>query len=228
MANVSLKAERREATGKEQVKKLRRAGKVPGIVYGRHIDAPILIQLDEREVFHLTHGSHAGSLESIVIDLELAEGGKTANRPTLIKEVQTDALRGTVLHIDLNEISLTEKIHTHVPIVAKGECQGEKMGGILEQVIREIEVSCLPTDMPEAVVVDVTELAPHQSIKVSDLNVGEGVEVLTDKNQAVFTVIVPRAVAAEAEAEEALVEEGAAEPEVIGEQEPGGAAEEEA
>jgi len=226
MANVSLKAERREARGKEQVKKLRNAGKVPAVVYGRHMEAPIPIQLDEREVFHLTHGSHAGSLESIVIDLEIADDKETINRPVLIKELQTDALRGTVLHIDLNEILLTEKIHTRVPIVPKGECQGEKMGGILEQVIREIEVSCLPTDMPEEITVDVTGLGPHESIKVGDLNVGEAVEVLTDKGQPVFTVIVPRVVTAEAEAEEALAKEGEAEPDVIGEGEPGGQSEE--
>ena len=132
MAQVSLKAERRERLGKEQVKKLRSEGKVPGVVYGRHLDAPIPIELDEREVFHLTHGSHAGSLESIVIDLEIKDGRKKMKRPALIKEVQTDPLRGIVLHIDLNEISLKEKIHARVPVVHTGECKGEKVGGILE------------------------------------------------------------------------------------------------
>jgi large subunit ribosomal protein L25 len=227
MAGVSLKAERREALGKEQVKKLRRRGKVPGVVYGRHAEAAIPIELDEREVFHLAHGSHAGSLESIVIDLEITEGGKKSKHPTLIKEVQTDSLRGRVLHIDLNEISLTEKIHTHVPVFHKGECKGEKMGGILEQVVREIEIACLPVDLPEEIVVDVSDLGPHESIKVGDLSVGERVDVVTDKNQPVFTVIVPRAVAAEAEEEaaEALVGEEAGEPEVIGEKKAEGEAE---
>jgi large subunit ribosomal protein L25 len=223
MAEVSLKAERRERFGKGQARRLRREGKVPGIVYGRHIEAPIPIELDERDVFRLTHGSHAGSLESIVIDLEIKDGRKKTKRPALIKEVQTDPLRGIVLHVDLNEISLTEQIHTHVPIIAKGECKGEKLGGILEQVIREIEISCLPTDMPEAITVDVSELLPHQSVKVSDLDLGAKVEVLTDKNQPVFTVIVPRVVAAEAEEEvaaEAVAEGEEAEPEVIGEEKP--------
>ncbi len=225
MAQVSLKAERRERLGKEQVKKLRSEGKVPGVVYGRHIDAPIPVELDEREVFHLTHGSHAGSLESIVIDLEIKDGRKKMKRPALIKEVQTDPLHGIVLHIDLNEISLKEKIHARVPVVHTGECKGEKVGGILEQIVREIEVSCLPTDMPEAITVDVSELDPHQTIKVGDLNVSDNVEVLTDKGQPVFTVIVPRAVAAEAAeeaVEEVLVEEEGAEPEVIGEKKPEG------
>jgi len=223
MAGVSLKAERRDRFGKGQARKLRRDGKVPGIVYGRHIEAPIPIELDEREVFGLTHGSHAGSLESIVIDLEIKDGRKKVNRPALIKEVQTDPLRGIVLHVDLNEISLTERIHTRVPVVGKGECKGEKLGGILEQVIREIEVSCLPTDMPEAVTVDVSELLPHQSVKVGDLDLGEKVEILTDKSQPLFTVIVPRVVAAEAAEEaagEAAAEGEAAEPEVIGEETP--------
>jgi large subunit ribosomal protein L25 len=221
MAEVSLKAERRDRFGKEQARKMRREGKVPGIVYGRHLESPIPIELDGHEVFVLTHGSHAASLESIVIDLEIKDGRKKVKRPALIKEVQTDPLRGIVLHVDLNEISLTERIHTHVPVIGKGECKGEKLGGILEQVIREIEVSCLPTDMPEAVTVDVSELLPHQSIKVGNLDLGDKVEVLTEKNQPVFTVIVPRVVAAEAaeeEAAEAVAEEEGAEPEVIGEE----------
>lgn len=225
MAAVALKAERREGLGKAQVKKLRAAGKVPAIVYSRHIDVPIPIQLDEREVSHLMHGSHAGSLESIVIDLEIKDGRKKIKRPALIKELQTDPLRGIVLHIDFNEISLTEKIHTHVPVVHTGECKGEKTGGILEQVIREIEVSCLPTDMPEAITVDVSELGLHEAIKVGSLDVGEGVEILTDLAQPVFTVIVPRIVEAEAAeevAEEAVLEEAEAEPEVIGEKKPEG------
>jgi large subunit ribosomal protein L25 len=229
VAGVSLKAERRERLGKEQIKKLRREGKVPGVVYGRHMEAPIPIELDEREVFHLTHGTHAGSLESIVIELEINDGRKKTKQPALIKEVQTDPLRGIVLHIDLNEISLTEKIHTHVPVLATGECKGEKMGGILEQVVREIEVSCLPTDMPEAITVDVSDLAPHQTIKVGNLELGENVEILTDKAQPLFTVVVPRAVAAEATeeaGEEALAEEGEGEPEVIGEKKPEGESEE--
>jgi large subunit ribosomal protein L25 len=230
MAEVTLTAEQRERHGKEQIKKLRREGKVPGIVYGRHVEEPIPIELDEREVFHLAHGTHAGSLESIVIDLEIKSGRKKVKHPALIKEVQTDPLRGIVLHIDFNEISLTEKIHTRVPILHTGECKGEKTGGILEQVIREIEISCLPGDMPEAITVDVTELELHQAIKVGDLHIGANVEVLTDRSQPVFTVIVPRAVAAEA-AEEVpageLVEEAAAEPEVIGEKKPEKEAEEE-
>ena len=220
MAGVSLKAERRDRLGKGQVRKLRAAGKVPGVVYGRHMDGPVPIELDEREVFHLTHGSHGGSLESIVIDLEVKDGGKTVNRSALIKEVQTDALRGIVLHIDLNEISFKEKVHTHVPIVSHGECAGEKLGGILEQIVREIEVSCLPMDMPESITVDVSHLEIHGSIKVRDLDVGDKVEVLTDLNQPVFAVIVPRVVAAEAAEEEAgeeLAAEEGAEPEVIGE-----------
>jgi len=229
MAEVALKAERRERLGKGQVRRLRRDGKVPGIVYGRHIDAPIPIELNEREVFHLTHGSHAGSLESIVIDLEIKDGRTTMKHPALIKEVQTDSLRGIVLHIDFNEISLKEKIHTHVPVVHTGECKGEKTGGILEQVIREVEVSCLPMDMPEAITVDVTDLDVQGTIKVGDLAVGGNVEILTDHSQPIFTVIVPRAVAAEAveeAAEEELVEEGGAEPEVIGEKKPEGESEE--
>ncbi|MBN1918991.1 MAG: 50S ribosomal protein L25 [Verrucomicrobia bacterium] len=219
MAEVSLKAERREALGRKQVKKLRRLGKVPGVVYGRRIEAAIPITLDAREVYHLTHGSHGGSLESIVISLEIEAEGKTSKHPTLIKELQMDAIQGTVLHIDLNEISLTEKIHTRVPVFPKGECKGEKMGGILEQVFREIEIACLPGDLPEEIIVDVSDLGPHDSIKVGDLNMGDRVEVLTDKNQPVFTVIVPRLVAAEAEEAVAgpVAGEGTEEPEVIGE-----------
>ena len=107
--------------------------------------------------------------------------------------------------------------------------EGEKTGGILEQVSREIEVSCLPADMPEAITVDVTDLGEHQTIKVGDLDVGEKVEILTDKSRPVFTVIVPRAVVAEAAeeaAEEVLAEGEEGEPEVIGEKKAEGEPEE--
>jgi len=217
MAQVSLKAERRERRGKEQMKKLRVEGMVPGVVYGRHMDVSIPVKLSEREVFHLTHGAHAGSLESIVIDLEITDGRKKSKRPTIIKGVQTDSLRGIVLHIDFNEISLKEKIVARVPILYRGECKGEKSGGILEQVTREIEVSCLPMNMPEEITVDVSDLDVHDTVKVGDLEVADEVEVLTKLNRPVFSVILPRVVAAEAAAGEELAAEEGGEPEVIGE-----------
>ncbi len=224
MARIRISAERRTAKGKQSVKLLRAAGKIPAVVYGKNIES-MIIQLDQKNVFELTHGAHASSLESVVINLDIKDGKEKIKKSTLIKEIQYDHLRGDVLHIDFNEISLTEKVHTHIPIVTTGESVGEKTGGILEHTLRELEVSCLPVDLPEEVKIDISDLDLHQAIHVGDIDLGPNVEILTDKELAVVAIAAPR-VAVELE-EAKVVEEEVAEPEVIGEKEAEEEAEEE-
>ena len=214
MAQVTLNAEKRSAVGTQKVKQLRRSGYIPAIVYGRHTDT-FGIQIDEKEFLKLAHGTHGASLESILINLDI-KGDKPENRLTLIKEIQHNPFSGKAVHIDFNEVSLTEKIHTHIPVIVVGESKGEKQGGILDQSIREIEVACLPNDLPEEVKVDVSDLDMHQSIHVKDLDIGDKVDILTDADLSIVSVIVPRVVE-EAATEE--VEEEALEPEVIGKKE---------
>ena len=213
MAKVMLKAELRPEITKQSRKKIRREGNIPAIVYGAGKEsAPV--QISSYDFGKLTHGEHGVSLESVIIDLEVSDGAKTSTRHTIIKEIQQDPIKGKVLHIDFNEISMTQKIHTHVPVIAVGESVGEHQGGIREQVLREIEVACLPADMPEAIKINIEELDIGDSIHISDINLGENVEILNDQKQTVFTVLAPRKIEEE-EGEEVV--EGVEEPEVIGE-----------
>ena len=151
------------------------------------------------------------------VNQKIKDGKQKRTKSTIIKEIQHDFLKGDVLHIDFNEISLTKKIHTHIPVVTVGDNIGEHHGGILEHTMRELEISCLAADLPAEVVVNVENLDMNQSIHVRDIDLGSKVEILNDPAQTVITVTMPKKVVEEEELEE-LVEE-AAEPEVIGEKE---------
>jgi len=213
MAKVMLEAELRPQITKQKLKECRREGKIPAVVYSAGKKS-IPVQLAYQDFFKLAHGEHGASLESVIIDLAVNDGEKVKTKHTIIKEIQHDPIKGQVLHIDFNEISMTKIIHTHVPIVAVGESIGEHHGGICEQTMRELEVACLPTDMPESVPINIENLDIGQSIHVRDIELGDKVEILNDPQQTVFTVLAPRKIEEVAEEE---VEEALEEPEVIGE-----------
>ncbi len=216
MAEIALKSHVRKERGTYGVKRLRAQGKVPGIVYGKEIE-PVSIELEGQDVYALTHGSHAASLESVIVSLEIEDGGKNEPRPTLITEIQHHPITGDILHIDFHQISLTEKIHARIPIVTLGESPGVSAGGILEHAMRELDISCRAMDLPEEAKLDISELGLGESIHVRDVDLGPNVEILNDPDLSVISVTVPRA-----ELEVAVVEaeEEAEEPEVIGEREP--------
>jgi large subunit ribosomal protein L25 len=213
MAKVMLKAELRSEITKQSRKKIRREGNIPAVVYASGKESSA-VQISSYDFGKLAHGEHGASLESVIVDLEVNDGSKSSTRHTIIKEIQQDPIKGKVLHIDFNEISMTQKIHTHVPVIAVGESLGEKLGGIREQVLREIEVACLPADMPESIKINIEELDIGHSIHISDLDLGEKVEILNAPKQTVLTVLAPRKIEEEEEEE---VAEGIEEPEVIGE-----------
>lgn len=213
MAEITLKSQIRKERGKGAAKQLRGRGKVPGVVYGRGIE-PVSIELEGQDVYTLTHGSHAASLESVIVSLEIEDGGENAPRPTLITEIQHHPITGEVLHIDFHQISLTERIHARIPILTFGESPGVAEGGILEHALRELDVSCKAMDLPEETKVDISELGLGESIHVRDVDLGPNVEILNDPDLSVISVTVPRA-APEVEVVEA--EEEVEEPEVIGE-----------
>jgi large subunit ribosomal protein L25 len=214
MAEVKIRSQVRKARGKGAAKKLRTAGKVPGIVYGKGMES-VPIELDAAEVHSLTHGAHMASLESIVVSLEIQDGGESDTRPTLIKEIQHDPIKGDILHIDFHQISLAERIHARIPVFTVGDCPGVSEGGILEHALRELDVACKAADLPEEVRVDISKLGLGESIHVRDIDLGPNVEILNDTDLSVVSVTVPRVVV------EAVVteEEKVAEPEVIGEKE---------
>jgi len=207
MASASLGAEARSETGKGAARKLRATGRVPGVVYG-HGREPQSLSLNARELEKLLGSIAAGST---VVELSL--GNATTN--TLIREVQRHPFKKQILHVDFMELVAGEKVIVDIPLVFVGTPEGVRTGGgLLEQILHSIEVNVDPSSIPNHIDVDVVNLAMGHSLHVRDLNLPEGVEVLTDEDATVCAVIAPRAVVEEAAAAEG--EAGAvAEPELI-------------
>ena len=186
MAIVTLKSTRRDGVGKGVARRLREAGNVPAIYYGRG-EEPVALTLQVKELETLIHGS-AGS--NVIVDLKV-EGAAAADRKAILREIQRHPVRGNILHVDLQHISLSERITVEVPVVLVGVPTGVKDGGgILEHLLREVEVECLPTDIPEKLTVDVSNLNIGESVHVSDLVIGN-VEVRTEAARTVATVVPP-------------------------------------
>lgn len=182
---VELKAEPREITGRGPSGRLRRTGVVPGIVYGKKKE-PRKVQMKQQDIVRIF--KHASS-ENILVDLKLG----TESKMVFIKEIQHDPLTDKFLHIDLHEVAADEKMRAKLPTLSKGEPSGVKTGGgILEHTLHEIEVECLPTDLPEFIEIDVSHLEMGQSIHVSELTLGEKVRILTHQELPIFSVVAPQ------------------------------------
>lgn len=209
MEKVIVRAEIREEVGKSKVKELRKQDLIPAVVY-RAGKETINVKIGRRSLFDALHTA-AG--ENVLITLEVKNDKKKKDRTCIIKEIQRDPIKDNVIHVDLNEISLTEKIKVKVPVHAHGEAEGVvKEEGILEHVIWEVEVECLPTDIPEKIEVEVTPLKIGDTIYIKDLTTSPGVKILNDPELAVLTVKAP---SKEELPEEAAPAEGMEEPEVI-------------
>lgn len=208
MATAQLGAAPRAERGKGAARALRRAGRVPGIVYG-HAREPQPLTIDTRELDRLLEQISA---ENTVV--ELVVGGRSSR--TLIREIQRHPFRRQVLHIDFQELVAGEKVTVRIPIVLTGSPVGVRVdGGVLDQTLRDLEIEVDPVNMPNHINVDVTNLAIGSSIHVSDLVLPAGVEPINDPETTVCVCAAPRAVVEEAPAAAAEAVEPAAEPEVI-------------
>jgi large subunit ribosomal protein L25 len=206
MAMQALMGERRSAVGKGVARKLRQAGRIPAVYSGRG-EEPIVLVVglkDLQDVIARAEGSN------VIVDLKV-DGSGSGDRKALIREIQRDPVGGHILHLDLQHISLTERIVVEVPIVLLGIATGVKDGGgILEHLLREVEVECLPTDIPSRLEVDVSALNIGDSLHVSDLK-ADRVEILTEADRAIATVVPPTVLEEAKPAEEGA----AAEPELV-------------
>ena len=214
MEETVLEGQLRKLTGRAGTKDVREAGFIPAVVYKEGKES-FNIQVPNRDLVRLLH---AHKLENAVINLKIKDD-KKAKRACLVKEIQYDPVRGNVVHVDFSEISLTKAIKVNIPVVAKGEAAGVKAdGGSLEFILWEIEVECLPTDMPQEIEVDVSALKIGDGIHVKDVKVPAGVKILNDPDATVVHVAAPMKI------EEAPVEaaegEEKQEPEVIKEKKP--------
>lgn len=186
MEEVSLEVKLREKTGKEIAKKLRKEGLIPGVVYGAE-DKTLSIQVPEK---NFTQILHSGFGENVLITLNIANG-KTQSKKVLIKEIQHDPVRGNIVHIDFHHIQLTKKVTVKVPVQLTGLADGVKnQGGILQHILREIEVECLPTDIPAKVEIDVSPLRIGDSVHVRDIKL-EKATILSDLDGTLASVVPP-------------------------------------
>ncbi len=206
----------REGVGKSVARRLRRSGKTPGILYGGA--SPVNIAVDPREVFRIIHG-HEGSTQLLRVTFE----GSKDSRMVILRDLQLDPVSENLVHVDLQEVNMDKPIQVTVALHHVGEAIGVRdTQGILEMVLREIQVSCLPGNIPEDIKADVSNLAIGDVLTVGELVVPEGVRVLTDKAQAVATVAPPAAeeVVAPVAAVVGAVAAAPAEPEVLTERKP--------
>jgi large subunit ribosomal protein L25 len=199
---VELKANLREEKGKELNKKLRNSGLVPGVVYKKGEEA-LSLKVDSKNLSKVLH-TDAG--ENVIIKLFIEGDKKKKERIVVIKELQKDPVKDTFVHLDLNEISLTETLKVKVPLIAKGEAAGVKQeGGVLQHIMWEVEVECLPTNIPDKIEVDITSLKIGETLSIKNITPPEGVKILGDLESIVFSVehvkTIEEAVVAPAEGE---------------------------
>ena len=186
---VKLKAEKRTVIGRNAIKKIKKEGLVPGVIYGSQAE-PIALQVESRALTNVL--AHASS-EHVLVELEIAEGGQSSNRLALIQEVQHHPLKRQLLHVDFHAVSATEKITSEVPIEAFGEPLGVRtFGGLLEYSLRSLEVECFPQDLPDIIRLDVSNLNIGESLHVRDIPLSSGVEALTDPDLTVVSVVASR------------------------------------
>jgi large subunit ribosomal protein L25 len=204
---VKLEVQAREARGSAEVRRLRKDGFVPGVIYGGGND-PAAICVQERVLRKALTGK--GGLHAI-LDVVVAGDGKGDPRPAILKDYQQDVLSGRVSHIDLHQVRLDRPIQASVVVQLVGESVGTKEGGVLSQVSREINVEALPMVIPEHIDADVTPMQIGDTLRLADIPVIEGVTFLDDPEETVLATVTAPSVFEEPEAEEA--EEGVELPE---------------
>jgi len=186
MERPVLTAEIREGIGKEKAKKLRLQGLIPAIFYGpRSQTIPLVIQSKD-----LAKALQTEAGENVLIDLDIRKGAKSDRKVVMLKDIQIDPLQRVTLHTDFYEVTMDEMVTVEVPVHLIGKPEGTKVGGILEQVRRVIEVQCFPGDIPKSIDVDVSALKIGDSIHVQDITV-EKAKIISDTNFTIATVVPP-------------------------------------
>lgn len=204
--NTGLAARRRHETGKGVARRLRAAGKVPAVLYGKDQES-VSLTLDAREALHLFHSI---SVENTIVNVRIDDDEEEME--TLVREIQMHPYRSELIHVDFYCIERGVALEVDIPANIVGVAQGVRDGGILEVILHEFRVKCLPIDIPDTIDVEVSALDIGDSIHVSEISMDEGVELLTDPGQTVCLVSAPRVEEEEVEeVEEGLEGEEAAE-----------------
>ncbi|MFO7260025.1 MAG: 50S ribosomal protein L25/general stress protein Ctc [bacterium] len=209
VTTATLNATLRHEHGKGPARRLRRQGKIPAVIYG-HGETTRSLAVDAQEVARLFSRIQ---VENTIISLNI-EGERGPVR-ALVREVQRHPYRPEILHVDFYQIHAGERVHLEVPVRLVGTAAGVRAGGILQQTLHDIAVRCLPDQIPEAIEADISALEIGDSLHVSDLRVPEGVEIETEGERVVCTVLAPTVAALETEAEAPAGPGGEVEPELI-------------
>ena len=209
---VSLQVSQRAAVGRTALKAVRKAGRVPGVLYGKTKDKPVRarsIEIDARKLASILQSSTS---ENVLVDVELTDAGgkKVDQHLALLVDVQHHPIKDYIIHIDLHEIAQDEILHAEVPVTSEGEPVGVKTGGgLLETMLRTIRVACLPRNLPDMITVDVSHLEIGHSVHVREIKLPEGVTTTNPPELPVFSVFAPKEEVVETPAAEV------AQPEVI-------------
>jgi large subunit ribosomal protein L25 len=200
MSQVVLAARKRTVTGSGDARRVRRAGRIPAVIYG-HAGTALTIDLDALEFSNGVKGISESTIVTVTVD------GQTHD--AFVKDTQRNIQDGQILHVDFYEVQSDTVLRARVPVHIQGNPVGVRDGGVLESPLHDIEVECLPRDLPERIMVDVSGLAVNQSIHVRDLPLGDGVRLISGSDQVVALVKFTKEETAAPAAEEAAAPEPA-------------------
>jgi len=202
MEKRKLKVKLRDRTGKEYVKKLRKDGVLPAVLYGPHLKKSLPLEIDIKELRSFLSQSDKAK----IITLEITDQKTDKQHNVIIKDSQWDLIKGDLQHLDFYAVTRGETVTTTVPISFVGKSQGEKIGGIVEHLVRELDLECLPKDLPSIIEVDITPLGLGDSLSVGDVKVPSGIKVLTHPQEVVVSVVSPAKEEVKVEEKEAVEE----------------------
>jgi len=202
MEKTKLRVELRNDKGKEANKKFRREGIVPAVLYSPHNKSNLLLKVDSGNLLKVVSNKRHG-----IIGLEIEDGEKKFDRLAIIKDVQFNSLKKQIIHVDFYEVTLKEKLAVEVRVELIGEPIGVKEGGILELELREVEIECLPSQIPESLKADISHLKINDHLTAGELALPEGVELLTESDRIIASVHPPTKMEEVAKEEEEVAEE---------------------
>jgi len=203
MAQSTLNVLKRKRMGKSGAREIRKEGNIPAVLYGKGTDTLSLV-INPSE---LKEALSTAAGENTLLEICVKDGEEDIKKLSLLREIQYDFLTSRPIHFDFQALDMNQKITVSVPVHIEGKSKGVKEGGILEEILREISVECLPTDIPNSFSVDVTELEVGHSIHVNVLEINEGVTILHEQEDTIVTVLAPKVEVVEVE--EVEEEEGA-------------------
>ena len=195
---IEIKTKTRTKTGNGPARRLRMSGQIPAVLYGPKTET-VLLSVNKSDLELLFK---KGGIGQVVLNLVIQKNGETTTRPAMIKELQTHPVSRNFIHIDFYEIKMDQKITAKIPVVTTGIAKGIELGGVLQIIRRELEVECLPLEVPESIEIDISDLDVGDSIHVGKIRLESELEFLEDDNYTVVTVLTPKLEEEEPEEEE--------------------------